>query len=132
MLFLYLFFASFPFLSFSYDFAYIYGISSTDSFVGERKLNITVLSTGGSKLFIRGYGFSTLSTLSNRVIIDNSIDCQIITYYTTPNQIQCIVPPYNKIGVYLDLKVLVNGMIEAESMDNFTIRYESNFIKFFK
>lgn len=130
MLILCFIFSLFPFITLSYDFAYIFDVSSTDSFVSERKLNITVLSTGGSKLFIRGYGFSTLSTLSNRVIIDNAIECEIITYYTTPNQIQCIVPPYRKIGVYLDLKVLVDGMIEAESSDKFTIIYESKILLF--
>ena len=92
------------------------GTTSTQSSMNMS--NVTALSTGGTKIKIIGYGFSQNSTLGNQVFIDGSVICDIVTYYTTPNQIQCVVPPYNIINVPLTIKVIVDGNKQAIFMFN--------------
>jgi hypothetical protein len=92
---------------------FIYDISNDISNLldsdSSKARNVTALSTGGTKLLILGFGFSENSALGNQVLIDNIIECEIVTYYTTPSQIQCIVPPYNKTGIALDIMVIIDN-----------------------
>lgn len=94
---------------------YIYEISNAGSSKYEIQekpsVNITALSTGGTKIMIMGEGFSRVSALGNKVLIDENIECQIITYYTTPNQIQCLIPSctHDKLRVPLPIKVIVDN-----------------------
>lgn len=94
----------------------IYEISNTGSdFLLDMESsseNVTALSTGGSKIMIVGYGFSRVSAISNKVFIDENIECEIVNYYTTPTQIQCVVPPCteDKLRVPLSIKVVVDGV----------------------
>ena len=83
--------------------------------------NVTASSTGGTKLLIFGYGFSQNSALGNKILIDHTIECDVVTYYTTPNQIQCIVPPYDKIGVPLDITLTVDNTQTAIFYGSFAI-----------
>lgn len=108
---------------------YIYDISNDRSHFDDsdstnflsRNRNVTASSTGGTKLLIFGYGFSQNSALGNKILIDNTIECDVVTYYTTPNQIQCIVPPYDKIGIPLDITLTVDDTQTATFSGSFAI-----------
>ena len=67
---------------------------------------------GGSRIIIKGSGFSTnQNPVGNAVTINGKV-CETVPLHSTPNQIVCKTPP-NVEGTGI-VKVLVDGVFEAK------------------
>mmetsp|Transcript_28781 Transcript_28781/g.25952 ORF Transcript_28781/g.25952 Transcript_28781/m.25952 type:complete len:178 (-) Transcript_28781:8952-9485(-) len=62
---------------------------------------------GGTRLWIKGSGFSSASALSNRVLLGDILECEVIEFLTTNVMIVCETPPHDteeglQVKVYVD------------------------------